>query len=107
MKCPKCDQEMQAATHAGVEVDRCPACEGIFLDRGELDALLVARVEGIDSPEYTELSNRKDMELGTCPRCRVEMAPELGPHNMRIDRCPGCDAVFLDQGELAELVADV
>lgn len=106
MKCPKCDQEMRVEVYVGVEVDKCPACEGIFLDRGEMETLISGKAEGADSIEYTELSNQKDMELGTCPRCHVEMLAELGPNNLRIDRCPKCDAVFLDQGELAELVDD-
>jgi Zn-finger nucleic acid-binding protein len=106
MKCPKCDKEMIAQTYGDTEVDKCPECEGIFFDRGELDRLVTKGVQDADSPEYTELSNKMDMMLGTCPRCNAEMEPYLGPGNLRIDRCTKCDAVFLDQGELAELIAD-
>ncbi len=106
MKCPKCDKEMTPQTYNDVEVDKCPSCEGIYFDQGELDKLIAAGAAGADSPEYTELSNRMDMMLGTCPRCDVEMDPHLGPGNLRIDRCSKCHAVFLDQGELAELLSD-
>lgn len=106
MKCPKCDQQMQAHTYAGTEVDKCPNCEGIFFDKGELDKLVAGKAEGADHGDYSEMSNIKDMQLGTCPRCELEMRPVLGPNNMRIDRCEKCDAVFLDQGELAELIAE-
>lgn len=105
MKCPKCDKEMTAETYGGTEVDKCPECEGIFFDQGELEKLLSGGAEGADSVEYTELSNKMDMMLGTCPRCGQEMEPYLGPGNLRIDRCVKCKAVFLDQGEFAELVA--
>jgi hypothetical protein len=41
MKCPQCkDQTLVMADRQGVEIDYCPACRGIWLDRGELDKLL-------------------------------------------------------------------
>ncbi len=41
MKCPVCtDTPLVMAERQGVEIDYCPACRGIWLDRGELDKLL-------------------------------------------------------------------
>jgi Zn-finger nucleic acid-binding protein len=41
MKCPNCaDTTLVMAERQGVEIDYCPACRGIWLDRGELDKLL-------------------------------------------------------------------
>ena len=41
MKCPSCpDTTLVMADRQGVEIDYCPACRGIWLDRGELDKLL-------------------------------------------------------------------
>lgn len=41
MKCPNCnDQALVMSERQGVEIDYCPACRGIWLDRGELDKLL-------------------------------------------------------------------
>jgi Zn-finger nucleic acid-binding protein len=41
MKCPACpDTTLVMADRQGVEIDYCPACRGIWLDRGELDKLL-------------------------------------------------------------------
>ena len=41
MNCPTCPDERLAITdRQGIEVDDCPACRGIWLDRGELDDLL-------------------------------------------------------------------
>jgi Zn-finger nucleic acid-binding protein len=40
MNCPKCRIEpMRSETYEGIKIDRCPACKGMFLDRGELAAL--------------------------------------------------------------------
>jgi len=105
MKCPKCpDQAMELETWPGAELERCPRCQGLFLDAGELERLIVARYGGrIDSLGFTPLSDSQDQKSGTCDRCRKEMDPFLGPHNVRLDRCPKCNAVFLDQGELAHM----
>lgn len=105
MRCPKCrDQGMQLETWPGTEIERCPRCQGIFLDRGELEQLLVsANVDRMDAPWFTPLSEQQDMEPATCDRCLVAMEPFLGPRNMRLDRCPRCGATFLDQGELSEI----
>jgi Zn-finger nucleic acid-binding protein len=32
---------MQTQSIEGVEVEKCPQCEGIFFDRGELETLLL------------------------------------------------------------------
>lgn len=41
MKCPNCpDTSLVMTDRQGVEIDYCPACRGIWLDRGELDKLL-------------------------------------------------------------------
>ena len=41
MKCPKCGHDMASLKIDDVEVDRCDTCDGIFLDKGELDAVLL------------------------------------------------------------------
>ncbi len=41
MKCPTCaDSTLVMTERQGVEIDYCPSCRGIWLDRGELDKLL-------------------------------------------------------------------
>ena len=41
MKCPNCPDTILVMTdRQGIEIDYCPACRGIWLDRGELDKLL-------------------------------------------------------------------
>jgi hypothetical protein len=45
MKCAKCGHDMAEEELEGVKVDRCTFCEGIFLDAGELDAILLKKDE--------------------------------------------------------------
>jgi Zn-finger nucleic acid-binding protein len=38
MKCPSCtDTALVMSDRQGVEIDCCPQCRGVWLDRGELD----------------------------------------------------------------------
>jgi len=41
MKCPVCKEiNLVMADRQGIEIDYCPECRGIWLDRGELDKLI-------------------------------------------------------------------
>ena len=41
MKCPVCpDATLSMMDRQGVEIDYCPQCRGVWLDRGELDKLI-------------------------------------------------------------------
>ncbi|HMS53920.1 MAG TPA: zf-TFIIB domain-containing protein [Fimbriimonadaceae bacterium] len=40
MNCPNCVKPLLLAERQGVEVDYCPHCRGVWLDRGELDKII-------------------------------------------------------------------
>ena len=40
MQCPVDNELLQMTERSGVEIDYCPRCRGIWLDRGELDKIL-------------------------------------------------------------------
>jgi uncharacterized protein len=40
MKCPVCSVDLVMADRQGVEIDYCPKCRGVWLDRGELDKII-------------------------------------------------------------------
>lgn len=40
MNCPICNVTLQLADKQGVEIDYCPKCRGIWLDRGELEKII-------------------------------------------------------------------
>ncbi|WP_321790201.1 zf-TFIIB domain-containing protein [Burkholderia pyrrocinia] len=49
MKCPVCKTpDLLMAERQSIEIDYCPTCRGVWLDRGELDKL-IARESG-DAP---------------------------------------------------------
>jgi uncharacterized protein len=49
MNCPLClDSVLDVSFHSGIELDICPTCRGVWLDRGELDR--IAAGTGRDMP---------------------------------------------------------
>jgi Zn-finger nucleic acid-binding protein len=40
MKCPVDGAELVMTERSGVEIDYCPQCRGVWLDRGELDKVI-------------------------------------------------------------------
>ncbi|GAB4492650.1 MAG: zf-TFIIB domain-containing protein [Saprospiraceae bacterium] len=40
MKCPKCDVALIMTDRQNIEIDYCPQCRGVWLDRGELDKII-------------------------------------------------------------------
>ncbi len=40
MNCPVDGSTLQMADRSGIEIDYCPTCRGVWLDRGELDKII-------------------------------------------------------------------
>ena len=40
MLCPVCRTGLALSDRGGVEIDYCPSCRGVWLDRGELDKII-------------------------------------------------------------------
>ena len=65
IQCPCCKKEMEIRDRHGVEIDLCPSCRGVWLDKGELDRLLersgrYLEVPGEDGGPQDEGRRRKD-----------------------------------------------
>jgi Zn-finger nucleic acid-binding protein len=39
MQCPNCSTQMQLMQKYDVDIDYCPSCKGVWLDRGEIDKI--------------------------------------------------------------------
>ena len=52
MKCPRCNEALVMTERQGIEIDYCPACRGVWLERGELDKI-IERTAGFTSGEST------------------------------------------------------
>ncbi len=53
MNCPVCNVSLTIAERHNIEIDFCPKCRGVWLDRGELDKI-------IERANETEIRGRRD-----------------------------------------------
>ena len=55
MKCPRCNTvNLNLMERQGVELDYCPECRGIWMDRGELEKIIERSYAPTASPVYPE-----------------------------------------------------
>lgn len=65
MKCPICiDVDLVMSERSGVEIDYCPKCRGVWLDRGELDKIIekntaLSTSAGYETPQPNPQVNRQ------------------------------------------------
>ena len=61
MKCPVCTQvDLLMTDRQGVEIDYCPQCRGVWLDRGELDKIL-ERSAAPAMPQHQPMQQHQSM----------------------------------------------
>ncbi len=61
MKCPVCaDVNLVMSERQGIEIDYCPQCRGVWLDRGELDKIIERSAASLSEgrPESRDYDNR-------------------------------------------------
>ena len=75
MQCPVCQETLRSSDRQGIEIDVCPRCRGVWLDRGELDKLL----EREAAPPRDHTADRRDFDddEDRYPRRRRSMWSEL------------------------------
>lgn len=52
MQCPVDGETLVIAERSGVEIDYCPKCRGVWLDRGELDKIIERSVPSAPAQDY-------------------------------------------------------
>ena len=90
-----------------IEIDRCPSCGGIVLDKGESEAIeslgLAQVMEGGVSAEPGEAR----ATAARCHECNRDMIALRGAGDIEYDWCDGCERLFFDRGELTAFEAFV
>lgn len=65
MKCPSCNTELKMSERSGIEIDYCPQCRGVWLDRGELDKIIDRSAsESISHQKHSNVEKEKYYDKG-------------------------------------------
>lgn len=59
MKCPSCNVSLVMADRSGIEIDYCPDCRGVWLDRGELDKIIERSTQNVKNSQTDNYAERK------------------------------------------------
>ena len=104
MRCPACASDMKVATIQLVEIDRCRACGGVVLDKGEHAAIEELRLEHVIEGGIVATHQRRKT-AAHCYECDREMIALRGVGDVEYDWCDGCERLFFDQGELTAMAS--
>lgn len=86
MKCPIDGSDLVITDRSGVEIDFCPKCRGVWLDRGELDKIIERSAQYAAAPPRPE--PRRDDRYRDDDRDRYE------PHDRKKKRRGFLDDLF-------------
>jgi len=109
MKCPRCQADLvPEQEYHGIVVDRCPSCDGRWLDHDELEQLEATVPSTAEERRATIRYSERRSEL-SCPVCGKEMTTfSYRAYNLELDICDE-HGYWLDAGEEArvrEIIAE-
>ncbi|MBN2448405.1 MAG: zf-TFIIB domain-containing protein [Phycisphaerae bacterium] len=105
-RCPVCKDQCFPLKYENVPIFQCGTCGGHWVDKVKLD-----RICAIREVEMPDAVKQKMMDIADesnsaqklwCLSCGTEMVKEQFKYwdDIQIDRCPKCNRIWLDRGEL-------
>jgi Zn-finger nucleic acid-binding protein len=102
LKCPRDETVLNIGKEHGIEVDRCPTCEGAWFEDEELEALESTVAEDHHRSGMIDYAKR-DSHL-KCPVCgREMMAFNYRAHNLELEACTEEHGFWLDAGDASRV----
>lgn len=105
LNCPKCDKSMSQvhSSKRGISLDKCTSCHGFWIEKSDLDKLFKQEYD-FNFSHYLDPHSlhKKDLE---CPLCGHKLFQgKTKQNNLEIELCRTCEGVYVDQGELNQLI---
>ncbi len=103
LKCPVCKtglKEITAGRANSCLIDACPRCNGLWVDKGELDRLDESPWANVEDHPFHRAEG--DHPTANCPRCKDGLTPVSAADysDVIVDRCEHCGGFWLDANEL-------
>jgi Zn-finger nucleic acid-binding protein len=110
--CPKCDVPLFVLHFKDIEIDFCDRCKGLWLDAGELEALLQQTGANTHDPLLKFQQQTGTQPSGHphyCPRCDVALreiqVEQARTPRLTLDKCPRGHGLWFDADELQQLLS--
>ncbi len=108
LACPACEAPLVLAMLDDNQVHCCPNCRGLLIPRRWFAEIVRRRRSWAEGAPVMPIPPAKGSLRRTlnCPTCGKRMFVDryYGPGNVVMDGCPTCDTVWLDYGELKQIV---
>jgi Zn-finger nucleic acid-binding protein len=109
MNCPNDNEQLEKVLFHDVEVDYCPKCLGIWLDK---DELRLAKDEKDKQLNWLDVDLWRDKEKFRvsrgdkhCPVDRVGLQEvKYDNSKTKVDYCEMCRGIWLDRGEFKQII---
>ena len=86
MSCPLDGTQLVMSDRQGIEIDYCPACRGVWLDRGELDKIIERSASG-NAPAHQSYGAPQQQHYGYRKR-RKSFLEDLFDYHRHASRLP-------------------
>lgn len=111
MSCPTCQKPLVQKTLHGQQIDQCKDCNSMWVDEGELTAILrlidSARQPPVPVSNAASISLQRQLEMESidCPACMTEIQPSVYAYDSGIvvHRCKQCRGTWLATATLSEM----
>lgn len=104
--CPREGHSLTRREIVGIEFFFCKTCHGLWFSPEALADLTACVIKGIDPPMSLASCRPPAIEEGTA-RCLCPGHPLMESREkdgVTVDQCPSCGGVWLDGGEIAEIL---
>ena len=85
MRCPVDNETLVMADRGGVEIDYCPKCRGVWLDRGELDKIIDRSLGGAAAAPAPTPQQAIQQHAAPHPAPVYQPEPQRAPQGYRED----------------------
>jgi Zn-finger nucleic acid-binding protein len=104
LHCPNDQTELSSIQVEGVAIEQCPVCGGQWLHRAELEMLGHHHRANLEPLEVGDIGITESAR--NCPQDETLMRQhEFAEHSgIKIDQCPTCEGIWLDQTELTQIL---
>lgn len=109
MKCPVCkDKDLEKVLLYSTEVDYCPSCLGVWLDKDELRKTKDEKDKDLKWVDVDLWEDKTKFEISpsvkACPVCAVPLYEvAYGDSDIKVDICDMCKGMFLERAEFKKI----
>lgn len=102
MLCPVCQDELENQILKGNLYHKCPACDGLWFDKGELTQIKQEKDWFKIDSKHKDASTKIDKSDISCPRDKETLHTIEYEHDtgIKVNICSKCEGLWLDAGEV-------